>query len=74
MILTQGDSTPTYDEPTRYLNHPIINLPQKSAEHPTLNVFSSADESKLKRGKHGDDSAEEGECNDDGVELKPSLR
>merc|ERR1712131_474745 len=37
---------------------------------------SSADESKGKRhgGKHGDDSAEEGECNDDGVELKPSLR
>ena len=40
------------------------------------NTISSADESKGKRhgGKHGDDSAEEGECNDDGVELKPSLR
>jgi len=66
LILTQGDSTPTYDEPTRYLYHSQIII--------IKNIFSSADESKLKRGKHGDDSAEEGECNDDGVELKPSLR
>merc|ERR1712106_255389 len=45
LILTPGDATPTYDEP-------------------------SSDEGRKKK----DESAEEGECNDDGVELRPSLR
>ena len=54
---------------THIYSHTMIIIIKKF-----LKIFSSADESKLKRGKHGDDSAEEGECNDDGVELKPSLR
>ena len=31
LILTQGDSTPTYDEPTRYLNHVrLFKISEKS--------------------------------------------
>ena len=71
LILTPGAATPTYDEPRLILQFFSFTAILISSAQKNYQLFSSDDADHRRKRV---ESAEEGECNDDGVELRPSLR